>query len=107
MEKGKVIISPNPIKTTERIDLNGNIIDPRTKRVIVPKEQEYIPPTPQPTTITPPDAPQCPITPPITKDDPMSIQAQIDTTKANLAKLEELKKVKIEEMEKQLKLLKQ
>lgn len=41
---GKVFISQNPIKSTERIDFNGNVIDPRTKQVIVPKEQDYVPP---------------------------------------------------------------
>jgi hypothetical protein len=31
---GKVIISPNLNKVSERVDKDGNVIDPRTKRVI-------------------------------------------------------------------------
>lgn len=34
-----VIISPNINKVSERLDKNGNVIDPRTKQVIAPKEQ--------------------------------------------------------------------
>lgn len=34
MNTPKVVISPNLIKTSERIDMNGNVIDPRTKQVI-------------------------------------------------------------------------
>ena len=45
---GKTIISPNPVKTVERIDFNGNIIDPRTRQVIVPKEKETLTQAPPP-----------------------------------------------------------
>lgn len=36
---GNVVISPNIKKESVRIDIDGNIIDPRTKRVIEKKEQ--------------------------------------------------------------------
>jgi hypothetical protein len=34
MTRPQVVISPNLIKTSERIDMNGNVIDPRTKQII-------------------------------------------------------------------------
>jgi len=112
----KVAISPNPIKTSERIDLEGNIIDPRTKRIIVPKEPDYVPliqtsvplndstATNIPPDITP-DASQAPPASPIPKDDPMAIQEQIQQAEANLIKLKEAKKAKIEELKRQVELL--
>ncbi len=103
MENGKVVISQNPIKTRERIDVNGNIINPITKQIIVAKEEEYVPPVIQ---ITPPIAsPEPLIAQPvcqIVKDDPKDIQKQIEEAEANLLRLKELKKVKIEEIKKQL-----
>ncbi len=33
-KKGGVYIAPNLIRTSERLDKDGNIIDPRTKRII-------------------------------------------------------------------------
>jgi hypothetical protein len=33
-EKVKVVISPNPTKITERLDIDGNVIDPVTKEII-------------------------------------------------------------------------
>lgn len=33
-QKIAVAISPNPIKVSERVDENGNIIDPRTRQII-------------------------------------------------------------------------
>ena len=38
-----VVISPNIKKSTARIDLEGNEIDPRTKQVITPVEKPYMP----------------------------------------------------------------
>ena len=98
MKNCKVVISPSPIKTSERIDINGNIIDPRTKQIVIPKEPDYVPPTTTTDTLqtsTPLPLPE------------LSIQDQIEQAKANLIKLEEAKKVKIEEMEKELKKLKE
>lgn len=34
MQRPRVVVSPNLIKTSERIDMNGNVIDPRTKQII-------------------------------------------------------------------------
>lgn len=39
-----VVIAQNIQKRTERINLNGEVIDPKTKKVIKPKEPEYVPP---------------------------------------------------------------
>lgn len=104
---GKVIISPNPIKTAERIDMNGNVVDPKTKRVIIPKESDSIA---QPTTIppiTPPNALESSIMSSIPKDDGLSVLEQIEATKRKLAELEELKKLKIAQKKKELELLEQ
>jgi len=95
-KKAKVIISPNPIKTSERMDIDGNIIDPKTKRIIVPKEPDYIPP-PQP--------PQAPVTNEIPKDDGLSVLEQIEAAKQKLVELEELRKLKIAQKRKELELL--
>jgi restriction endonuclease Mrr len=43
---GGVVISPKLKKTSVRIDMYGNEIDPVTKQVIKPAEEEYKP-TPQ------------------------------------------------------------
>lgn len=91
-----VVISPNIKRTSERIDPAGNIINPRTKQVIAPVQPEYV---------APPEAPQAPVAYVPTQNNPLSIQEQIDEAKANLAKLEELKKLKIAEMKAQLELL--
>ena len=40
---GNIVISPNIKKESVRIDINGNEIDPRTKRVIKPVEKPFIP----------------------------------------------------------------
>jgi hypothetical protein len=39
---GKVVISANIQKVSERLDIDGNVIDPRTKEIIKPKEPETI-----------------------------------------------------------------
>lgn len=39
------VIAKNLHKVTERIDTVGNVIDPRTKQVIVPVDSPYIPTT--------------------------------------------------------------
>jgi len=40
------IISPNIKKTSERIDPDGNVINPRTKQIIETAEPEFTPSTP-------------------------------------------------------------
>jgi len=99
---GKVIISPDPIKTKERIDINGNIIDPKTKRVIVPKEPDYVPPS-NPAPI--PKPPQAPVVNEIPKDDGLSVLEQIEAAKQRLVELEELRKLKIAQKRKELEIL--
>ena len=43
MEKRvQVAVSPNPIKIAERLDIDGNIIDPVTKQIIKKAEWESI-----------------------------------------------------------------
>lgn len=91
-----VIISPNIKKVSERIDTKGNVINPRTKEIIKEVEKEFIPPQ---------EAPQASPQALNTLDNPLSIQQKIDEAKENLAKLEELKKLKIAEMKAQLELL--
>ena len=91
-----VIISPNIKKERERIDTKGNVINPRTKEIIKEEEKEFIPPQ---------EAPQASPQALNTLDNPLSIQQKIDEAKENLAKLEELKKLKIAEMKAQLELL--
>lgn len=94
------IISPNIKKTSERIDPSGNIINPRTKQIVKPVEPEFVPPTPEIIhTASPVEPPQL--------SNPLSIQQQIDEAKANLAKLEELKKLKIAQMKAEIELLEQ
>lgn len=41
---GNVIISPNIKKESVRIDPSGNIINPQTKQIIQPVQEEYVPP---------------------------------------------------------------
>ena len=104
---GNVVISPNIKKTSERIDPQGNIINPRTKQIIQQNTLEYVP-TPQAMAqAIAPEVPQAPITSHISKDDGMSVLQQIQATKQRLAELEELKKLKISEKEAELELLKQ
>lgn len=98
---GKVIISPQPIKTSQRIDFNGNVIDPRSKQVLIPKEEDYVPPVIQ----TQPEPQTTPITSQI--EDGLSVLQQIEATKKKLAELEELKKLKIAEKKAELELLEQ
>lgn len=33
-EQKGVVVSPNPTKVTERLDIDGNVINPQTKEVI-------------------------------------------------------------------------
>jgi hypothetical protein len=93
-----IVMSPNIKKVSERIDTKGNVINPVTKQVIVPNVIEEINQEDMtPKVVTP--------QPVIPSSSPLSIQQQIDEAKANLVKLEELKKLKIAEMRAQLELL--
>lgn len=94
-----VIISPNIKRVSERIDPSGNVINPVTKQVVIPNTPEYIPTVEDMTPKT--------VVQPVVSSSPLSIQQQIDEAKENLLKLEELKKLKIEEMKAQLALLEQ
>lgn len=91
-----VILSQNIKRVSERIDPSGNVINPVTKQVVIPNTPEYIPTVEDMTPKT--------VAQPISSS-PLSIQQQIDEAKANLLKLEELKKLKIAEMKAQLELL--
>lgn len=59
-------ISNNLKKTSERINTNWDVIDPRTKQVIQKKEPEFVEPTPLPEVYA---APKIPITTPLSKID--------------------------------------
>lgn len=90
-----VIISNNVRKISERLDKSGNIIDPRTKQVIQPKEV-YTPPTPQVVVDVPKEN---------LKENPegmslKEIKAEIEKTEARLNSLKEQKKIKVEELKK-------
>jgi hypothetical protein len=103
-----VVISPNIRKTTARIDINGNVLN-RQGQAIEPLETPYIPTKEE---LAGPAITGKQVEVPIgtslgVPSSPLTIQQQIDEAKANLAKLEELKKLKIAEMEAQLELLKQ
>lgn len=102
----KVVIAARPVKTSDRIDRDGNIINPATKQVIIPKEADYIPPVAQPIAETPqPISPPTAQPAPINQTSPMDIVSQIQQAKDNLKKLDELRKLKIKELKKQAELL--
>jgi hypothetical protein len=110
----KVVLSPNVKKTSVRLDREGNNINPSTKQIITPLETEFVPPTvipnqtetPTSTALTdPPFVPKVDMSLTPVQIDPMSIQTQIEQVKQNLKKLEELKKLKIKELKKQVELL--
>jgi len=98
-----VVVSPQPHKTSERIDTYGNVINPITKKVIIPNMPEYVPTQEEITKFTVKQD-ETPVT---RETSPLSIQEQIEQAKKNLVALEELKQLKIKEMEAQLELLKQ
>ena len=103
----KVVLAARPIKTTEMIDKAGNIINPRTKQIIQPKEPDYVPPVAQQQPIAEPH--QTPMIPaqqsPAIQASPLDIVSQIQQAKDNLKKLDELRKLKIKELKKQAELL--
>lgn len=106
---GKTILSPNPVKTSVRLDFNGNEIDPRTKQILVPNvidstgtgtiDVPYVAP--------PPEIVIAPTPSFIAKDDGLSVLQQIQSTKQKLVELEELKKLQIQQKKAELELLQQ
>lgn len=94
-----VIVDPNLKKVSERINPNGDIINPRTKEIITPNLPEYVEPIQTPANVLQP-TPQ-----PVSTT--LSIQQQIEEAKKNLAQLEELKKLKIAQMKAEIELLEQ
>ena len=104
------MLEQSTIKTNLRpINLKGDIIDPKTKRVLVPKENYIPPPVPPPApppTETPPAPPQAPVAIETPKDDGLGVLDQIKATKRRLKDLEKLRKLKIEEKKRELELLK-
>jgi hypothetical protein len=90
-----VVISNNVKKVSERLDRSGNIIDPRTKQVIKPKEVYVAPEVKQE------------VTPELQKEssETMSlkeVKAEIERTEARLNRLKEQKRIKVEELKKLL-----
>lgn len=98
------VISPDLKRTSERIDTHGNIINAKTKELIQKNDQEYIPtpeemhpvingvslPTESPTTLQ------------VSIRNPKIIQEDIVVTEAKLEQLKEEKRMKIEEMRREL-----
>lgn len=39
-ERTSVTVSPNPVKVTEHLDIDGNVINPQTKEVIQKSEEK-------------------------------------------------------------------
>lgn len=94
---GGVVVSPNIKRESVRIDPAGNVINPRTKAIVTPVEVEV--------EVSPVKVEPVVETAPAPMNSPLAIQQQIEDAKANLAQLEELKKLKIAEMKAQLELL--
>ena len=102
-------ISPNLKKVSERIDPQGNVIDPRTKQIIQKNNQEYTP-TPEElarvdTTTQPDPVPQATESPTVKATSERTlktIKEEIAATEANLAILKIEKEQKAEEMRKEL-----
>lgn len=93
-----VIISPNIKKESVRIDTAGNVIDPRSKQILVPNTPDYVPPA---QTVAP-QATESPTIAPKVEDTPKSIQEEILKAEAYVASLKEKKRLKIEQMKKEL-----
>jgi hypothetical protein len=72
-----VIISKNLHKTSEQIDINGNVVVPFTKQIIKPVEKEYVP-TPEQLAGTQPQTPQSPTTQLNLQDDKSPISDKIN-----------------------------
>lgn len=87
--------SPSIKKTSERINPNGDIVNPKTKEIIQKNEQDFIPETPLQVT-------ESPVIVQSSERTLKVIKAEILATEAKLASLNEEKKVKVEEMLKEL-----
>ena len=46
-QRTQVAVSPNPIKETEHLDIDGNIINPFTKQIVKPVETIHYPTPPE------------------------------------------------------------
>ena len=102
---GNVVLDPNPIKTSVRLDFEGNEINPKTKQIIKPKESDSIlPPTPSE---LPVEVVKTSITITSANSGALSILDQIEQAEKNLANLKELKRLEIEKKKKELELLQQ
>lgn len=102
---GNVVISPNIQKTSTRIDASGNVIDPRTKQIIQPVQEAYIPPAKPVQQHV--EEPQASTTIASSSSGTLSVLDQIKQAKENLKALEELKQIKIAEKKAELDLLQQ
>lgn len=98
---GGVQLSPNIKKTSQRIDTAGNIIDPKTKQILVPVEKDYVPPVQ--VEKKPEQLKAEPVTEITFKLKTLSdIKSAIKQVEFQLAELQELKRKKVEEMKKEL-----
>lgn len=95
------IISPNIKRTSERINKDGDVINPRTKQIISRNTQEYIP-TPEEAAIVAPQAIESPTVEVNTSRTLKIIKDEIVAVEAKLATLQEEKKMKVEAMKKEL-----
>lgn len=89
----------NLIKTSERIDTFGNVIDPRTKQILTPVEKPYVPTAAELSRIVTPQVIST------SNASPMDIQAQIEQAEKVVVALKEVKRLKIAEMRAQLEAL--
>lgn len=95
------VISPNIKRTSERINPNGDVINPKTKQVIAPNTQEYIP-TPEEAAIVAPQVTESTTIKVNSVRTLKVIKDEIVSLEAKLAELQEEKKLKVEEMKKEL-----
>ncbi len=95
-----VVISPNIKKESVRINPDGNIIDPKSKKVIQKEEAPYIPSTEELNKFV--QSPQAPVGNATSPKADLSILEQIEQAKALLASLEAKKKEEIALRKKEL-----
>lgn len=104
---GGVTIDPNLKKEAVRLDINGNIINPKTKEIVQPNAPDYIP-TKEEIELQI----NAPKVEPVSQDistpkETKTISEQIEEAKAHLADLELKKKQEIERMKEELAKLEQ
>ncbi len=95
-----VQISPNVKRTKELIDMNGNVIDPSTKRIIQPNVPDYIPTKEEIERVI--NLPKEPATRPEVSEASLSITDQIKQAEVHLASLKQLKVEEIARKKKEL-----